>query len=204
MSKPLPVTLDLTNRSVIVVGGGRIAEKRVNTLVESGVIPTLISPELTGHLSKLRKSQMIKWEKKTFESQDLSDAGLIVIATNHEEVNQAVREAAPHGALINDASNAEKGNVMIPAQVNRGRLCISISTNGASPYLSRQIKADLEKQYDEKYEEYVDFLYEARQLIKKSLLSKEMQRSLLKELLADQFFLKEYQRKLLDWLQALC
>ena len=70
----------------------------------------------------------------------------------------------------------KEGNITFPNQLRRGKLTISVSTDGASPKLAKQIIQNLAQTYDESYEDYIDFLYESRQLIKeKALTSSEKQ-----------------------------
>ncbi|UOQ44363.1 NAD(P)-binding protein [Halobacillus salinarum] len=199
----LPLMVDLSNQRVVVVGGGQVAERRVLNLAEWGVTPEVISPALTSGLDALWKEQSITWKQKTFDPSDLQGAFFIVAATNQPAVNQQIIDSAPKDSLINDAEKAERGNVYIPASIKRGRLSISISTNGASPLLAGQLKKQMEQDFDEEYGNYIEFLYEARKLIKHSMLSKEKQQSLLKELLAEQFLLEEKQMKMIDWLYML-
>nr|WP_010649749.1 NAD(P)-dependent oxidoreductase [Oceanobacillus massiliensis] len=137
------------------------------------------------------------------QTSDLADAFLIIVATSDPIVNQEVIQKAPSSALINAAAEADKGNVAFPSTFRRGKLNISISTNGASPQLAVKIRRQLESLYDEKYEDYVDFLYECRKLVKLTSLDKLHQRLLLKELLSEGFLDKHQQLMAITWLKKL-
>jgi len=136
-------------------------------------------------------------------AKDFQDAFLIVVATDDPVVNQGLVKSAPSYSLISSAADATLGNVHFPAHFQRGKLSIGISTNGASPMLSASIKKELQGMYDEKYEDYLDFLYECRQLIKGSLLSKGKQKMLLKELMSETFLDHDKQRRTMTWLKKL-
>ncbi|MCP3028321.1 NAD(P)-binding protein [Halobacillus sp. A5] len=198
----VPLMVDFTDKKVVVVGGGPIAERRVHTLIEGEADIEVISPDVTEGLFSLNAAKKIRWQQKYFSPEDAVDAFLIVAASNDTSTNQAVINASPSNALINCVQEAEEGNVQFPTHCKRGRLSISVSTQGASPILASQIKNDLEDKYDEGYEQYVDFLYEARQLIKQTSLSPNERKVILRRLVEEDFFNKDKQVHMLHHLQS--
>jgi precorrin-2 dehydrogenase / sirohydrochlorin ferrochelatase len=184
----IPLMIDLNDKRIIVVGGGKVAERRIHSLLGTSARIQVISPDVTETIHDLHLTGKLIWKKKYFDPEDLGDSFLILIATNNGEVNKQIIESAPKNTLINSAVAAKKGDVHFPIRLQRGKLCIAISTNGASPLLAKKIKEEVSSVYDEKYEGYVDFLYEARQLIKTSDLPSEQKRNLLKMLLSDAIF----------------
>ncbi|WP_010531885.1 NAD(P)-binding protein [Lentibacillus jeotgali] len=199
----IPLMIDLTDKHVIVVGGGAVAERRIRATLEGGANLTVISPEITEGIHSLWLDGDLTWRKKRVAPGDLADAFLVIAATNDVQVNQSIVQASPSNALINDASDAEKGDLAFPSFFKRGLLSISVSTNGASPMLAAKIKQDLQAAYDNSYTDYVDFLYECRKQLKQSALSKHEQRLILQAILSDKFLNKEHQQKGLDWLAGL-
>ncbi|ASN06792.1 NAD(P)-binding protein [Virgibacillus necropolis] len=197
-----PLMIDLGGKKVVIVGGGRVAERRVQNLLESGALLTVISPEIEEKIHSLWEKGLLNWRQKYFEAEDLDNAFLIIVATNNSVVNQSVVQATPPNSLLSVASDANQGNVQFPAHFKQGKLSVSISTNGASPLLSAKIKKHLHTIYDENYGDYVDFLYESRQLIKHSALAKKEQKLLLKDLLREDFLNKDKQRKKLVCLKG--
>jgi len=193
--------INLNGQRVVIVGGGQVAEKRVQTLSGSGANITVISPKISGGIHAFWKRQLVIWKQKEVEVADLQEAFLIIIATNYPDVNTFVQNSSPHGVLVNMAVDAEKGNTSFPSIFRRGRLQISISTSGASPLLAAEIKRDLEATYDENYGEYIDFLYESRQLIKQMKWAKEEQKKLLRDLLSDVYLHKDKQKQMIRWLE---
>ncbi|MEW9674837.1 NAD(P)-binding protein [Lentibacillus sp. L22] len=199
----LPFMIDLTDKKVVIVGGGRVAERRIRFLLESGAYMTVISPEIDEGVRMLWEEGYVSWKQKHIEANDLLHAFLIIVATNNPTVNQAVTKAVPETSLVNAAADAEQGNVQFPAHLQQGKLSIGIATNGASPILAAKIKTKLATIYDKSYGEYVDFLYESRQLIKRSLLTQKVRTLLLKELMDESFLNKQKQIITLDWLKNL-
>ncbi|MFC4024319.1 NAD(P)-binding protein [Oceanobacillus longus] len=195
----VPLMIELREQNVVIVGGGHVAERRIHSLLQGGASITVISPVIEEGIRFHWEKGNLKWKKKYFESHDVDGAFLIVVATNDSMVNESVIEASPPNSLINAVAEADKGNVEFPAFFRRGKLTIGISTNGASPQLSTKIKRDLQTVYSEKYEDYLDFLFESRQLIKKSTFDKMHQKLLLKELLSDSFLDKNKQMKAMNW-----
>lgn len=123
-----------------------------------------------------------------------------MIATNNNDVNTKVLESVPHYALCNHASKAQVGNVTIPSILKRGKLSISVSTNGASPKLNKKIISRISDMYDESYEMYIDFLYESRQLIKRLSIEPSRKQDLLQHILSDEYLDEVKQREFTRWL----
>lgn len=197
----VPLNIDFTDKQVKVIGGGKIAERRVKAILESDAVIHVISPELTEDLFQLYLDEKIIWKKKIFESSDLEDADFIISATNQQEVNDVIKKSAPKHSLINMVSDAQVGNVIFPGTLKRGKLQISVTSTGASPKLVSNILDDLEKQYPVDYEEYVEFLFESRIIIKSLNLENTEKNQLLESILSDQYFDKDEQNKLINWLR---
>jgi len=142
-----PISLNLTKKQVVVVGGGKIAERKIIGLMEAGATITVISPEITNPLFELSQSGKINWVEKPFTEQDLKHAFLIIAATNKIDVNLKVKEAASPNQLICLIDNPEQSNFIFPSVINRGKLHIAVSTSGASPLLAKKIKQEISGNY---------------------------------------------------------
>lgn len=196
----MPLMVDLTEQSIVIVGGGKVATKRALTLVEYCDDVHIVSPLITATLKELLDKEKITWSQKEFEPQDVEQADLVVIATNNSEVNTNVLKNIPSHALCNHAANAQAGNVTIPSILTRGKLSISVSTNGASPKLNRKIISTISDMYDESYETYIDFLYESRQLIKRLSIEPSRKQDLLQRILSDEYLDEVKQLEFMRWL----
>lgn len=199
----IPLMIDLHEKKVVIVGGGHVARRRLTSLLESEAELTVISPEILPEIADLYKKGKVIWKNKKVSIEDLAEAFLIIIATNDSEVNETVRKNAPVNCLINASTDAQSGNVHFPSHLKRGKLSIAVSTNGASPMLASKVKSELSTLYDAHYEQYVDFLFEARTLIKKSKLSKEKKESYLREFLDEAYHSPVLQQQTLQKLHSL-
>ena len=196
----MPLMIDLSQKSIVIVGGGKVATKRASTLIEYCADVHIVSPIISTTLKELLDNENITWSQKEFEPQDVEHADFVVIATNNNEVNTKVLESVPPHALCNHASKAQVGNVTIPSILKRGKLSISVSTNGASPKLNKKIISRISDMYDESYEMYIDFLYESRQLIKRLSIEPSRKQDLLQHILSDEYLDEVKQREFTRWL----
>lgn len=163
----LPLHIDVNNRQVLVIGGGKIAYRRLLLFLDEGANITVISPEVIKDIEDLCQKKQILWKQKKVELSDLQQAFIIVAATNDPAVNDWVAENVNNHQLVNVASDMTKGNFIVPKSVKKGRLSISVSTNGASPKRAKEICERLSSQFDEEYINELDRLYDQRQLNKR-------------------------------------
>lgn len=182
-----PAMLQLKGRRCLVVGGGRVAERKTTTLLNTGAFITVVSPTLTERLHTFVQTGRIKWRERTFEPEDVQEAFLVFAATDNSEVNVSVHEALTPYQLINIADRPDVSTFTVPAQLRRGRLLMTVATEGASPGLARKLVSELGEAYDETYEVYVDFLAEARRIVLEQVESPHRRRRLFKQLLDDDF-----------------
>jgi precorrin-2 dehydrogenase / sirohydrochlorin ferrochelatase len=187
MNSSYPIMLQLEGKKVVVVGGGKVAERKVNGLLGTGALVSVISPIVTDELRRLSGKGVIDWKEKLFSPDDMKDSFLIFAATNDRELNQFIRNSAGVHQLVTIADDPDESDFHVPAHFHRGKLSIAVSTGGASPTLASTIRAELEQQFDERYEEYLEFLYNARQQILKEVADPVIKRKLLKAIVTAEF-----------------
>lgn len=157
--------LNVDYKKVVVVGGGHVATQKVEALLETKAQILVVSPTLMPTLRRYVEQGLIRWHEKLFEPADLDDAALIFATTNEEAVNDSVEQATQHWQLFTRADANGRMDFLNPAVLRRGDFVLSVSTSGASPALTRQIKKQLSSQFDESYETYTEFLKRGRQLV---------------------------------------
>jgi precorrin-2 dehydrogenase/sirohydrochlorin ferrochelatase len=187
MNAGYPVILRLDGKKVVVVGGGKVAERKVAGLLGTGAEVFVVSPEATEEIQRLCRNGKIIWKEKSFAHSDIADASLIFAATNNREINQLIGKSAGAHQLVTIADDPEGSNFHVPAHVQRGSLSIAISTGGASPTLAGKIREQLEQQFDDSYEGYLDFLASKRKWILNEVTNPSIKRKLLKSIVSSEF-----------------
>lgn len=176
-----PIYLDLRNRPVLVVGGGNIAEGKIEQLLKADARIHVVSPELTSTLAEHVQRGMITWRKGEFSADDLDGVMLVISATNSQPVNESVAQAAAQRSLLcNVVDQPQLCNFITPAVVTRGRLQISISTGGGSPVLAQRVKREVGALIGEEYGELLEIAAELRATVHHLLPDYDSRRDLLR------------------------
>jgi precorrin-2 dehydrogenase/sirohydrochlorin ferrochelatase len=155
-----PILLNLKGKKCIVVGGGKVAERKALLLLKSGAKITVISPECTGRLKKEHLREHIKYISRRYKKGDLKNAFLVIAATDSNETNRKISEDAPY--LVNVVDKPLLCNFIVPSVVRRGPLTIAVSTSGISPSLARTIRKELEGLYGREFEKHLNYIKKMR------------------------------------------
>lgn len=180
-----PLFINFSGKEIVIVGGGAIAARKAAFFTNENAKITFIAPEFIPEIDMLAKTNGYALIKRKAKPSDLLQAFLVILATNDPTTNQILSKATSPNQLVCIADDAKKGNVHFPAVIERGLLQLAITTNGASPTLTKQIKKDLERQYDTTYEAYTEYLYHCRKIIKSLSAPKYEKQELLAGLLAE-------------------
>lgn len=180
-----PVFLNLIGKSCLVVGGGRVAERKCLSLVKAGAKVTVVSQELTAKLKLYKEKGLIKYLNRSYRSSDMESAFIVIAATNSEETNERVfsdANAASHVKLLNVADNPALCNFIVPAVVKHGLLTIAISTGGASPAIAKAIRKELQALYGPEFTKYLMQVKKAREKVIAEMPDKKKRARFLKNL----------------------
>ena len=152
-----PVELDLRGRSCLVVGGGAVAQRKVQGLLAAGAAVTVVAPDC------LAMPAGVTVVLRRFADGDLAGVALAVAASDDREVNGLVaRVARERGIWVNVVDDPSEGTVIVPAVARRGDLRIAVSTGGASPALAARLRERLEGEFGPEYGDLVALLGELR------------------------------------------
>lgn len=161
-----PVYLNIEERRCLVIGGGSVATRKVQALLECGAAVQVVSPDLTAELMEIHEAGKIIWVARAYQPGDLSEAFLVIAATDDSEVQARIfAEAEEKNILLNVADVPRWCNFILPATVRQGDLSIAVSTSGKSPALARNLRQNLEKNYGPEYGVLVNILGEMRDLV---------------------------------------
>lgn len=183
MKEYYPIMLDISNQIIKVVGGGKVAERKVESLLSYGAKVEVISPEITPKLLKYAEDGTINLKKRKYRYGDLEGSFLAYAATeNLETQKKCKKECEEKNILLNSVNMPHIGDFIVPSTIKRGSLTISISTNGKSPGLSKKIREELEKSFPKGYSQYIEILGSLREEIKKDIPNIEIRKRIFHEL----------------------
>jgi precorrin-2 dehydrogenase/sirohydrochlorin ferrochelatase len=159
-----PINVNIKGKRCLIVGGGQVAERKVEGLLKAGAKVVVISSRLTPKLKRLSDRGIIRNIVRNYRKGDLKGAVLAFGATNDPGINRRIlREAREESVLLNAVDDPQNCDFTIPSMVSRGDLLISISTGGKSPALSQKIRKELEKNYGKEYEALLSLLSAVRE-----------------------------------------
>ena len=158
-----PVFLNVKGKKCIIVGGGDVALRKTEVLLQHGAKVEVVSPELCPELAELGQSGEINTASREYKAGDLKNAFVAIAATDNGEINRrVVVEARRRAVLVNVVDDAENSDFIIPSYIRRGDVAIAISTSGKSPALARKIRSRLEKELGDEYALLADLIGEVR------------------------------------------
>lgn len=162
-----PIFVKLKDRLVIVIGGGLVAERKIPALLSRSARVRIIAPDVTQTIAGWNQQQKVEWQAKAFEPGDLAGAFLVIAAASAPGVNEAVYcEADRLSILCNAVDDIQHCHFYYGSVVQRGDLQIAISTNGKSPALAQRLRKELEAQFGPEYEQWLEWLGTARELLR--------------------------------------
>ncbi|TGE34452.1 bifunctional precorrin-2 dehydrogenase/sirohydrochlorin ferrochelatase [Desulfosporosinus sp. Sb-LF] len=170
MSQYYPIFMDLKAQPILVVGGGIVALRKVQTLLHHEAIVNIVSPRLIPELKELIDDKACFWLEKEYSAEDIQEAVLVFSCTEKEDVNAHVSfDAIAHHRPVNVVDDPEKCSFIVPSMMERGDLKIAVSTGGSSPIVARQVRVELENLYGHEMAEYLCLLKTWRNLAKSKL-----------------------------------
>jgi len=175
-----PIFLKLEGHKVLIVGGGPIAEQKIEGVLRSATDVTVVSPQITPRIRLWAHQGRIKYHAVEFRPGMTKGYFLVISCTDSEETNRTVyQEARENGALANAVDDPGHCDFYAPAVVSRGEFQIAISTNGNSPALSQYVRKKLENEFGPEYESWIGWLGRMRQAIRSALPRSERRKELL-------------------------
>ncbi|MDD3268204.1 MAG: bifunctional precorrin-2 dehydrogenase/sirohydrochlorin ferrochelatase [Syntrophomonadaceae bacterium] len=183
MAHLFPIYLDLSGKHCLVIGGGPVAERKVENLLEYEVNIKLVSPQVEIRIKQWAQEGTIVWLPREFEELDLEGIFMVFVATNDGLVNQrAVELCRQRGILANAVDDPPNCDFFIPSIIRHDSLVVAISTEGKSPLFARKLREELEEVITAEYGEFVDILGDLRIRIKDSVPDIELRRKMFENL----------------------
>ena len=169
------IELNLEGKNVLVVGGGRIALRKVKTLLPTGARITVVAPQFdpefeslqsadkVAELSRRAESASITLKTRPYEPLDLRGIFMVFICTDQPTVNaQVSNDAHARRILVNNACDYLDGDFIVPARMDFGEnIAVTVSTQGRAPSLAKKLKQKIQAEWAEGLEQVEKEFYES-------------------------------------------
>ncbi len=164
-----PINLDVIGKPCVVVGGGKVALRKINGLLEAGARVKVIAPEICAGVEELVQRGAISWTQAKFSEELLGDEVILIAATDSREVNRQACAAAQARKILVNAVNVAGGNFYVPSTLRRDEFLLTVSTGTHSPAFARFIRQMLEEEIDEQFGASLEMISAWRREIKRLL-----------------------------------
>lgn len=145
-----PIALNLENRKVLVVGGGKVAQRKVESLIFTKAKIKVVAPSTTVKLKSLSAQGEIKIYPRKLKNIDLRCLDLVIAATNDPEVNKKVSNwARRQKVFVNVVDRPALSSFISPAVLRKDKVTVAVYTNGKDPVLSRDLKNYLKEKWND-------------------------------------------------------
>lgn len=145
MSELYPLFFDLEDLPCLVVGGGKVALRKVKGLKRAGARITVVAPNAVPELKEWGRQGKLCLKERPFEEADVEGQWLVFCAVDEEEVSRAVHQSCEkNGVPVNVADVPRLCRFQVPARYVEGRLQLAVSTKGGSPALARRLREEME------------------------------------------------------------
>lgn len=173
-----PIFLKLDRKPVLVVGGGRVAERKINVLLDAGAHITVVSPQITDGIEKLATAHRIDLVRRKFEPTDLDRQSLVVASTADRRTNAEIAAAArERNIFINAVDDPPSCDFYVPAIERRGPLTVAICTAGSAPGYSSKLRDAIARMLPERIGDYLRFLEKLRSRLPELMPGSQKERS---------------------------
>lgn len=180
----LPLFIDIKNKPCLVVGGGKIAARKLKMLCKAEASVTIIAPSICDEIQSLCETHSLTSHLRTFSDTDIDDQSLVIAATDDTSLNKHISDLAKHkNILVNVADNFKQGDVVLPSVIDRDPIQIAVTTGGASPVLARLLRRNLERCTPSAYGSLAFLVEKYRQQTSESITDEDSRRRFWEEVL---------------------
>jgi precorrin-2 dehydrogenase / sirohydrochlorin ferrochelatase len=183
MAHLYPIELKLMRRPVLVVGGGRVAARKISGLLDAGAVVRVVSPSF---VPEILEKQEVKRIETTYSAEHVADASLVFACTGDHSLNAAVaQDARRMGVWCNVVDDPDSGDFQVPAVLRQGDMTIAVSTGGASPALAVAVRDRLSSHFGPEWGILIEELARAREVLKTRVADPAIRRQILDTLCSD-------------------
>lgn len=173
----LPIFIRSSGAVCLVVGGGEVAARKIESLLKANASVTVVSPALGNTVQQLLQEARLSHLARRYETADLNGCQLVIAATNDSEVNKQVSlDAQAHNVPVNVVDEPELCSFIMPSIVDRSPVIVAVSTGGAAPVLARLLRARLETMIPASYGELAELMRATREKVKQKFSGRSRRR----------------------------
>lgn len=182
-----PIVSDISDKKCLVVGGGRVAERKINGLLQACAHIAVVSPKVTDTIAEWHKAGQIELAAREYVSGDGEGAVLIFACTDDADVNRHVHaDAIRRGQPVNVADQPDLCTFVVPAVWRQGHLLVAVSTSGTSPMASSRIRDRIEAAIGDGIDGFLVFAAQYRNDVLSKIADPGRRRRLLADLFSDE------------------
>jgi siroheme synthase-like protein len=164
-AKYLPINLSISNLKILVIGGGNVALRKIDTLLDYGADITCIALQPVDRVDYFGSSEKIRLEKRAYQAGECANFGLVISASDNKLLNTQIHEeCAKAGVLVNVVDNPRLCTFTFPATLRRDCLSLAISPDGKAPFLSAHLRQILDSIFPKHWEKIARLATEYRKM----------------------------------------
>ena len=182
--------MELSKQSVLLIGGGEVAERKLDLLLKANAKLTIISPQFTDYiLDLIKNNKNITAISSTYKTEHMdNNFSFVIAATNDESLNEEIASQANHqGILVNVVDKPNICDFIFPSILERGPITVAVSTGGSSPVLARLLRTKLETMIPGAYGRLAKIVSENRIPVRKKLVNSKSNRIFWEQMLNGKF-----------------
>ena len=165
-----PIFLSLKNRRVLLVGGGKIANDKLEKLLDFTKDIKIISPKFSSNILTTIDKHSLDFETREYKKADIKDFDIAIVAVDDVDLQKSIyQEAKEYKVLVNSVDSKEYCDFLFGSIIKKGDLTILIGTNGVSPAISRYLKIFLNKVLPSDIDEFIKEMKKLRQTLPKGI-----------------------------------
>ncbi len=159
-----PLFLDMTQRRVLLIGGGRVAMQKLEKLLDFTTNITVIAKEVNAQMLKLIHAHQLSFQQKAYERGEIQGFDVVIVATDIPHMHQEIyEESRSYGILVNTVDDIAYCDFIFPSYVQKGELTVAFSTSGSSPAFAKKLKEYVEKKIPDSVESFLLEMKKKRQ-----------------------------------------
>ncbi len=181
-----PMFVDLKGKRCVVVGGGNVAERKIEALMAFGPVITVVSLDAVHEIVQLADMGQIDLVLREYREEDLEQAFVVIAASDDERINESIyNSCVKKGIMVNTVDDPEKCTFIFPAIIRRGELVVGVSTSGRYPSMSKRVRRHIGSSIPRYWGDAVDLLEPFRSRAKEKIKNAEKRKRVLYEIMEE-------------------